>query len=124
MNFYIPADAKNGDTLLTLTDSSTDLSCKIRVGVASSNANLNNGDTLTLLTNANGLNIEYTTYEVLSEKVSLPYDLTVEPNGNSIIVKIGNKNLNDGVNSNNNIIIGVFIVLIGLVVSKFRLQQQ
>ena len=94
MNFYIPVGTVNGETMLTLTTGTTDLSgVAIRAGVDANNTTLNSGDTVILLTSANGLiTDETTTYGKLTEGVSLTYDLTVTQSGNSIIATIGGTN--------------------------------
>ena len=92
LNFYLPEDTVNGDTILTLTQGMTDLTnTSIKAGVAG-NANLSTGDSVTLLKNANGIMTDSTTtYGTLSEGVSLNYDLTVEKaDDTSIVARIGN----------------------------------
>ena len=106
VNFYLPSNIKNGDTILTLTgytsnteytlngshyDSlTTNLSnATIRAGVEG-DANLSTGDKITLIKNENGLITEGTSYGTLSEGVSLDYEMTVEQEDNtSIVAKIG-----------------------------------
>ena len=91
LNFYIPKDAINGDTLLTLTDTNgTNLSgFKISAGVVAGNSNLQIGDTINLLTNSNGLTTtSVTTYGTLIEGVSLNYDMNISHAGNSIVANI------------------------------------
>ncbi|MBR4151342.1 MAG: hypothetical protein IKT98_00100 [Selenomonadaceae bacterium] len=96
LNFYIPKSAKSGDVMLTLTDSKgTDISgAKVNAGVKGGSS-LTTGDTITLITNENGLKTDGTTYGTLSEGVSFNYKLTVKKDGdNSVIAKIGKK-IND-----------------------------
>ena len=91
MNFYIPNDASNGDTMLNLTDSAaTDLSgVAIRAGVVAGNENLAVGDTINLLTNSNGFKTDSaTSYGRLTEGVSLDYGLTVSNGGSNILATI------------------------------------
>lgn len=97
VNFYIPVGTVNGDTILTLTDSGgTYLSgVAIKAGVDANNTTLQNGNVVTLLTNANGLTTDAnTTYGKLTEGVSVTYDLNLSQSGNSIIATIGNATLN------------------------------
>lgn len=97
LNFYIPASAKSGDTMLTLTSSEgTDISgARINAGVQGGST-LDTGDTVTLITNPNGLNTNGTTYGTLSEGVSLNYKLTVEKSGdNSVVARIGDTTTDD-----------------------------
>ncbi len=90
INFYLPSSTVNGDTILTLSESSTDISgAYVRAGVVG-NANLSKGDVITLLTNAGTITDTGTTYGKLTEGVSLTYDLTVSKSGdNNIIATIG-----------------------------------
>ena len=96
INFYLPESTVNGDTILTLSESSTNISyATVRAGVMG-NANLNNGDVVTLLTNAGTIIDTGTTYGKLTEGVSLTYDLTVSKSGdNKIIATIGSTNTDD-----------------------------
>ena len=89
INFYLPSNIVNGDTILTLSETSTNISgVQVNAGVVG-NANLNVGDTVTLLTNAGTITDTGTTYGKLTEGVSLTYDLAVSKSGdNSIIVTI------------------------------------
>ena len=91
MNFYIPKDAANGDTMLKLTDSAaTDLSgVAIRAGVLAGNDNLAVGDTINLLTNSNGFKTDSaTSYGRLTEGVSLEYGLNVSNSGSNILATV------------------------------------
>lgn len=91
INFYIPASATSGSTMLTLTSSSgTDLSgVSINAGVVSGSP-LTQGDTINLITNSNGITTDSsTTYGTLSEGVSNSYSLSLSQSGNSIIATIG-----------------------------------
>ena len=89
-NFYIPSTATNGSTMLTLTDTNgTDLSgTSIKAGVMAG-SNLQSGDSINLITNANGLTTTGTTYGKLTEGVSTDFDLTIEQNGNNLVATIG-----------------------------------
>ena len=102
INFYLPESTVNGDTILTLSESSTDISgAAVNAGVQG-NANLNNGDTITLLTNAGTITDTGTTYGKLTEGVSLTYDLTVKKDGdNKIIATIGNVDSSEDSGSGN-----------------------
>lgn len=90
INFYLPSNVDTTTPVLTLTDSSTDISgAQVLAGVEG-NANLNVGDTVTLLTNAGTITDTNTTYGKLTEGVSLAYDLTVSKSGdNKIIATVG-----------------------------------
>lgn len=93
INFYIPATATNGSTMLTLTAGTTDLrGAKINAGVMGGSS-LSDGDTVTLITNtADGLLLDdRPAFGKLSEGVSLDYDLTISKLGkDSVIATIGN----------------------------------
>ena len=96
INFYLPESTVNGDTILTLTETSTDVSgAAVKAGVVG-NANLNNGDIVTLLQNNGTITTDGTTYGTLSEGVSVTYDLTVKKDGdNKIIATIGSTTSDD-----------------------------
>ncbi|WP_026759789.1 autotransporter outer membrane beta-barrel domain-containing protein [Selenomonas ruminantium] len=54
MNFYLPSDIASGDTMLTINSSATDLT-GVTIGTAAqTGVNLNQGDTVTLISNTNG----------------------------------------------------------------------
>ncbi len=104
INFYIPVGTVNGDTILTLTETTETnfkgtwihtgtnlIGVKINAGVMAGNNTLNNGDTVILLTNEHGLTTDGTTYGKLTEGVSLTHDLTVSrsSDGKSIVAQIG-----------------------------------
>lgn len=94
LNFYLPANIQNGDTVLQLTDDAesngssadaektfgTDLS-QTQVNLNfSGGANLNPGDTVTLLANSNGLNLSDVENDgIISKGVSLDYGLSLSP---------------------------------------------
>ena len=101
INFYMPSDIVNGDTMLTLTDTDgTNLdNVAINAGIIG-DADISAGDTITLLTNSNGLSTNGTTYSgTLSQGISLDYDIDVfAQDTSSIIARINNvtsKNISD-----------------------------
>ncbi len=93
LNFYIPASAVNGSTMLTLTEGATDLrGTTINAGVMGGSS-LVEGDTVTLLTNtAEGLLLDdQPKFGKLSEGVSLEYELIIEKiDDHSIAATLGN----------------------------------
>ena len=78
LNYYFPADLTNGDTILTLTNGSTDLSnTTININSAGG-SDLHTGDTFTLLRNDNGITVSNATNAgTISEGVSLDYGLSI-----------------------------------------------
>ena len=82
LNYDLPDSVKNGDTILTLTDGTTDLSLT-KVGLSSSNnSSLTTNDTINLLYNDNTINISEQTLEntqnaVLHQGATLTYDLDI-----------------------------------------------
>ncbi|MBO4401510.1 MAG: hypothetical protein J5809_06655 [Selenomonadaceae bacterium] len=78
LNFTLPAGVQNGDTILTLTDGTTNLT-KTKLNVnANGSANLVPGNQINLLTNTNGINIsDITTGETIAQGISLDYGLTL-----------------------------------------------
>ena len=99
VNFYLPSEVVNGSTVLTLanTDTSnsnggiTDLSgVAINAGVqANASSPLQEGDTITLITNANGITTsDSTTYGTLTEGVSLDWEFAMTADGNSVTAEV------------------------------------
>lgn len=82
LNYDLPDSVQNGDTILTLTDGTTDLSLT-KVGLSSSNnSSLTTNDTINLLYNDNTINISEQTLEntqnaVLHQGATLTYDLDI-----------------------------------------------
>ena len=93
LNFYIPSEAVNGDTMLTLTDiNGTDISGAVVKAGVTGGSNLSAGDTINLLVNNNGLTANSMTYGALTEGVSNDFDLSVSKGSdNNIIAKINQK---------------------------------
>ena len=91
LNFYIPTNVSNGDTMLTLTDSAgTDLSdVAIKAGVVSGNNNLAVGDNINLIYNSSGITTNSgTSYGMLDSGVSASYRLSFNSNENSVSAHI------------------------------------
>ena len=87
INFYLPATIANGDSVLTLTDTAgTDISGVNVQAKVSGASSLSAGDTITLLTNANGLTATGTTYGkgTVTKGVSIDYDLTCQASGTAL----------------------------------------
>ena len=104
LNFYIPIDIVNDETILTLTDTvGTNLSgSTIQAGIMGG-ASLAAGDSLTLITNAAGITTDtLTAYGQLSEGISLDYTLTVglAEDGNAITATIGQVSIGAGASNN------------------------
>ncbi len=65
LNFYVPADAANGDTLLTVTGTADVTGATIKAGVADT-TQLKSGDIINLLYDASGITTDNTTYGTLA----------------------------------------------------------
>lgn len=78
LNYYFPSNLQNGDTIVTLTNGSTNLS-NTAINIKSAGGiNLNTGDTFTLLRNDNGIRISNVTNSgIISEGISLDYSLVI-----------------------------------------------
>lgn len=110
MNFFIPKSMTNGGTMLTLTDTSgTNLSGTAIRAAMQGGSTLDTGDTVNLIQSAGTITTDSSTtygkmtqaeYDaikdrlpsgMLSDGVSLNYEMTVEKSGdNTIIARIGN----------------------------------
>ena len=97
INFYLPESTVNGDTILTLSSEYTDISgAAVKAGVVG-NANLTEGDVITLMQNNGTITTDGTAYGTLTEGVSLNYDLAVsKSDDNKIIATVGKGSLNAG----------------------------
>ncbi|MBR2216143.1 MAG: hypothetical protein IJ849_10370 [Selenomonadaceae bacterium] len=94
INFYLPSTVANGDTVLTLSNTDTgnsnggqtDLS-GTAIGVSvPGDATLSTGDSITLITNANGLiTSDATTYGLISQGISTDWGMEIGPSGSSSI---------------------------------------
>ena len=65
LNFYVPADAANGDTLLTVNGTADVTGAAIKAGVADT-TQLKSGDIINLLYDASGITTDNTTYGTLA----------------------------------------------------------
>ncbi len=75
LNFYLPSNTQNGDTILTLTDGATDLS-KTTVNLNAFGGNIHTGDTINLLTNQNGITVSDVQNDgTIAQGISLEYEL-------------------------------------------------
>lgn len=90
LNFYLPEDTVNGDTVLTLTNAGgTDISgSKVSVGLSGSSSVLQAGDKVNLLTNSNGIKADDVIYGRLQQGVSIEYEFTTELSGNSVVATL------------------------------------
>lgn len=115
LNFFIPKGMTNGGTMLTLTDTSgTNLSGTAIRAAMQGGSTLDTGDTVTLIQSAGTITTDSSTtygkmsqaeYDaikdrlpsgMLSDGVSLDYDMTIEKSGdNAIIARIGNATTDD-----------------------------
>lgn len=110
INFFIPKSMNSGGTMLTLTDTGgTNLSGMAIRAAMQGGSNLDTGDTVTLIQSAGPITTDASTtygkmsqaeYDaikdrlpsgMLSEGVSLNYEMTIEKSGdNAIVARIGN----------------------------------
>lgn len=115
LNFFIPKTMTNGGTMLTLTDTSgTNLSGTAIRAAMQGGSTLDTGDTVTLIRSAGTITTDSSTtygkmsqaeYDaikdrlpsgMLSDGVSLNYEMTVEKSGdNTIVARIGNTTTDD-----------------------------
>ena len=122
LNFFIPASMNSGGTMLTLTDTrGTDLRGTAIRAAMQGGSSLDTGDTVTLIQSAGTITTDSSTtygkmsqaeYDaikdrlpsgMLSDGVSLDYNMTIEKSGdNAIIARIGNATTDDDNNSSNN----------------------
>ena len=90
LNFILPETITDGDTILTLTNGSTDLSNTTVNINANGASNLHTGDTYTLLQNNNGITTSNVTNSgTISEGISLNYLLDIGTNPTSITATVG-----------------------------------
>ena len=90
LNFNLPAATKNGDTALTLTEDTTDISNRAINAVIAGGTNLTTGDKITLLANGNGLNASGASMNSrFAEGVTLTYDTEMNATSNGIELTLG-----------------------------------
>ena len=90
LNFNLPSETKNGDTALTLTEGSTDISNRTINAVVNGGTNLTTGDKINLLANGNGLNTSGVKMNSrFAEGVTLTYDTELTPTSNGIELTLG-----------------------------------
>ncbi len=101
LNYYLPDSVKNGDTVLTLTDGTTNLSLT-KIGVYSTNnSELEKGDSFNLLYNDNTISISDQTLAnaedtVLHKGATLTYDLDIglSDDEKALVATVGDGKLN------------------------------
>ncbi|MBR4903750.1 MAG: autotransporter outer membrane beta-barrel domain-containing protein [Selenomonadaceae bacterium] len=90
LNFNLPSSTKNGDTALTLTEGSTDISNRTVNAVVAGGTGLTTGDKITLLANGNGLDTSGVSMNSrFAEGVTLTYDTELTPTSNGIELTLG-----------------------------------
>lgn len=96
LNFYLPSNTSAGNTALTLTEGSTDISNSAITAVVSGGTSLTTGDTVNLLTNNNGLNMSGASFDSkFAEGVTVTYDSQLEQNGNSLVLTVGDPKIEE-----------------------------
>lgn len=101
INFYVPSSASSGDTMLTLTtSSSTDLSSTNVNAALRNGTSLSVNDTITLLTTNGSLytNSELFQTSTLSGDVATNYNLSLAQSGNSIVATVDSVTANEPIN--------------------------
>lgn len=88
LNITMPENIANGDSILTLTDTNGTNLSETAVSVsAKGTANLNTGDTITLMKNTSGITVSnITSSGYLTKGVSLDYGLSIEADDNAAVV--------------------------------------
>ena len=90
LNFYLPASTQNGDTALTLTEDSTNISGATVNAVVEGGSKLTTGDKVKLLANGNGLNTSGTAMNGrFAEGVTLTYDTDFNATSNGLELTLG-----------------------------------
>ena len=95
LNFYLPSDTANGDTILTLTDGSTDLNNASVSAIVGGGSSLTTGDSITLLRNSNGISSVGEMNGRFAEGVTLLYDLDMSTGDNDITLTLGNAQVSE-----------------------------
>lgn len=91
INFYVPSSASSGDTMLTLTtSSSTDLSSTYINAALRNGTSLSVNDTITLLASNGEISTNSSLFQnqTLSGDVATNYNLSLTQSGNSIIATV------------------------------------
>ena len=96
LNFYVPESSKSGDTMLTLTDGTTNISDSNIVAYISGGSTLATGDYVNLLSNSNGFSGSPNSSNVkFAEGVSLIYDTNISNDGNNLVMTLGDAIVNN-----------------------------
>lgn len=96
LNFNLPSTTQNGDTALTLTEGSTDISNRTINAVVAGGTNLTTGDKITLLANGNGLDTSGVSMNSrFAEGVTLTYDTEMNATNNGLELTLGNARVED-----------------------------
>ena len=96
LNFYLPESSKSGDTILTLTDGTTNIENNNAMAYISGGSTLATGDYVNLISNSNGLSGSLNSSGVkFAEGVSLIYDANITNDGNNLVMTLGNAVVNE-----------------------------
>lgn len=92
LNFYIPVEAENGSTMLSLVDSNPVnlANANVKAGVMVG-SKLNDGDSIVLLDTVGGIEGENITYGNLTEGIATEYMTEISNDGSKLQAKIGKK---------------------------------
>ena len=96
INFNVPSSVTNGETFLTLTEEPTYLSTATVNAQISGGTSLNPGDTVNLISNANGLTTSGENSLSIAEGSTLTYEnSTISDDGNNLILTLGDAKINE-----------------------------
>ena len=96
INFNLPTTIQRGNTILTLTDGSTDLSNVDVNANIFGGTNLNSGDTVNLLNNVNGLTYGGSGTVNIEEGSTLSYEnSTIKQDGENLVLTLGTPQVNE-----------------------------
>ena len=96
INFNIPASVENGDTLLTLTDGTTELNDTKISAQISGDTSLNPGDSVNLISNENGLTYNGEGEVNIEEGSTLTYENSkIAQDGNNLVLTLGEATVNE-----------------------------
>ena len=96
LNFHIPEESSSGDTMLTLTNGSTNIENTAVTAYIGGGSTLATGDYINLISNSNGLSGSPASTNVkFAEGVSLIYDANISNNGNNLVMSLGDAIINE-----------------------------
>jgi len=95
--FFLPATISSGETVLTVTDTSSTLDLKnCKISVSANGAQLQDGDKITLIKSNSTASIEctsFTTENCTGSKGLMEYDLVLGTDGNALVATVANSHV-------------------------------